>query len=78
MSETKPSAQDELSQTKEFSTTDLVSFGLYLLSAERSASILYDKQEWPEDDQVRALQGVFHADVENWLMKFPNSAYTQA
>ncbi len=78
MSETKPRATDLLRDSKEFTTTDLVSFGLYLLSAERSAMILYDKQEWPEDAQIQALQSVFHADVENWLVKFPNSAYTKA
>lgn len=46
-----------------FTTTELTSFGNYLLSAERTRSILNSDME---GDPLRLLANVHHADFENW------------
>lgn len=46
-----------------FTTTELTSFGTYLLSAERTRSILNSDME---GDPIRLLANVHHADFENW------------
>lgn len=45
-----------------FNRKDMISFGKYLLSTERTELIKSSKNFKEED-----LQEVFHADVENWL-----------
>lgn len=46
-----------------FTTTELTSFGNYLLSAERTRSILNSDMD---GDPLRLLANVHHADFENW------------
>ena len=49
-----------------FNRKDLVNFGQYLLSEERTKSITYG---YSEEDHEERIRNVYHADVENFLEK---------
>lgn len=51
----------------EFTRTDLVAFGAYLLSEERTNRIAGNFQEGDPVHFTERLKGVYHADVENFL-----------
>lgn len=54
-----------------YTDADLVSFGKYLLSPERSARIepILSEQDVVAVSKRIRLQEVFHADIENWKAK---------
>ncbi len=49
-----------------FNKKDLVNFGKYLLSDERTASLAATESEIPIEER---LKNVYHSDVENFLTK---------
>lgn len=49
-----------------FNKSDLVSFGNYLLSEERTNSVV-NHPEMPMEILTQRLSSVSHADLENWV-----------
>jgi len=52
-----------------FNESDLVSFGEYLLSKERTDLILSNYKEGDSVSKEERLSQVYHADIENWRFK---------
>lgn len=52
----------------QFNRKDIVSFGEYLLSEERTNRILSDYKEGDGISKEERLREVYHADVENWML----------